>query len=255
MVPCATRFSTATLCATSLLSQWASATLARCLWQWTHPPATRPPDSPQRRAQTARLPFRTVTFCKCFFSTQCVNTPPRPATHRTEAAAALRKTQHILGLCHRCAFGQRSDSQQLLRNLGLPPRRAMDRSAADIQDVTVEEGLEPPLPTDPGWHLLEDKRGVKAMEGVRRCKNNWTPWPSRADGGAYEASPCPRWTALAVRCRRRSTAIGHEVRFPSINDEGHDHEAQLEDATRPSAGRRAVSRRCRRSGHALQGAV
>ena len=37
----------------------------------------------------------------------------------------------------------------------------MDRSAADIQDVAVEEGLEPPLPTDPGWHLLEEKRGVK----------------------------------------------------------------------------------------------
>ena len=39
----------------------------------------------------------------------------------------------------------------------------MDRSAADIQDVAVEEGLEPPLPTDPGWHLLEEKRGVHSM--------------------------------------------------------------------------------------------
>ena len=37
----------------------------------------------------------------------------------------------------------------------------MDRSAADIQDITVEEGLEPPLPSDPGWHLLEEKRGMK----------------------------------------------------------------------------------------------
>ena len=41
----------------------------------------------------------------------------------------------------------------------------MDRSAADIQDVAVEEGLEPPLPTDPGWHLLEEKRGVKRWKG------------------------------------------------------------------------------------------
>ena len=37
----------------------------------------------------------------------------------------------------------------------------MDRSAADIQDITVEEGLEPPLPTEAGWHLLEEKRGTK----------------------------------------------------------------------------------------------
>ena len=37
----------------------------------------------------------------------------------------------------------------------------MDRSAADIQDITVEEGLEPPLPSEPGWHLLEEKRGTK----------------------------------------------------------------------------------------------
>jgi hypothetical protein len=37
----------------------------------------------------------------------------------------------------------------------------MDRSAADIQDITVEEGLEPPLPDEPGWHLLEEKRGTK----------------------------------------------------------------------------------------------
>jgi len=32
---------------------------------------------------------------------------------------------------------------------------------AAIHDVAVEEGLEPPLPVDPGWHLLEDKHGVK----------------------------------------------------------------------------------------------
>ena len=34
-------------------------------------------------------------------------------------------------------------------------------TAAATQDVAVEEGPEPPVPTDPGWHLLEEKRGVK----------------------------------------------------------------------------------------------
>ena len=38
---------------------------------------------------------------------------------------------------------------------------AMDRTAAAAQDVAVEEGLEPPVPTAPGWHLLEEERGVK----------------------------------------------------------------------------------------------
>ncbi len=39
--------------------------------------------------------------------------------------------------------------------------RGMDRTAAAIQDIAVEEGLEPPVPTAPGWHLLEEERGVK----------------------------------------------------------------------------------------------
>ena len=30
-----------------------------------------------------------------------------------------------------------------------------------IHDVAVEEGLEPSLPSKPGWHLLEDKHGVR----------------------------------------------------------------------------------------------
>ena len=80
----------------------------------------------------------------------------------TPTLPQLRKHKHILGSCHRCEFAQH------LGSTTAPPepggslsRRGMDRSAADIQDVAVEEGLEPPLPTDPGWHLLEEKRGVK----------------------------------------------------------------------------------------------
>ncbi len=38
---------------------------------------------------------------------------------------------------------------------------AGDRTAAAAQDVAVEEGLEPPVPTAPGWHLLEENNGVK----------------------------------------------------------------------------------------------
>ena len=36
-------------------------------------------------------------------------------------------------------------------------------TAAASQDVAVavEEGLEPPVPTAPGWHLLEENNGVK----------------------------------------------------------------------------------------------
>ena len=34
-------------------------------------------------------------------------------------------------------------------------------TAAATADVAVEEGLEPPVPTAPGWHLLEEERGVK----------------------------------------------------------------------------------------------
>ena len=34
-------------------------------------------------------------------------------------------------------------------------------TAAATPDIAVEEGLEPPVPTAPGWHLLEENNGVK----------------------------------------------------------------------------------------------
>ena len=94
----------------------------------------------------------------------------------------------------------------------------MDRTAAAIQDIAVEEGLEPPVPTDPGWHLLEEKRGVKrwkafdpemqkqldSMEKSRRTVARFTGFAmSEMDGSGSSMS--------STQHRDR-----YEVHFPSL---------------------------------------
>ena len=95
---------------------------------------------------------------------------------------------------------------------------AMDRTAAAAQDVAVEEGPEPPVPTDPGWHLLEEKRGVKrwkafdpemqkqldSMEKSRRTVARFTGFAmSEMDGSGSSMS--------STQHRDR-----YEVHFPSL---------------------------------------
>jgi len=61
----------------------------------------------------------------------------------------------------------------------------MDRSAADIQDITVEEGLEPPYPMSPVGIC---SRTSAALNGgallIQKCKNNGQHGEVGADGGA-----------------------------------------------------------------------
>ena len=91
-------------------------------------------------------------------------------------------------------------------------------TAAATQDVAVEEGPEPPVPTDPGWHLLEEKRGVKrwrafdpemqkqldSMEKSRRTVARFTGFAmSEMDGSGSSMS--------STQHRDR-----YEVHFPSL---------------------------------------
>ena len=95
---------------------------------------------------------------------------------------------------------------------------AMDRTAAAAQDVAVEEGLEPPVPTAPGWHLLEENNGVKrwrafdpemqkqldSMEKSRRTVARFTGFAmSEMDGSGSSMS--------STQHRDR-----YEVHFPSL---------------------------------------
>ena len=94
----------------------------------------------------------------------------------------------------------------------------MDRSAADIQDVAVEEGLEPPLPTDPGWHLLEEKRGVK------RWKEFDPEMQKQLDSMAKSGRTVARFTGFAMSEMDGSGSSmsstqhrdRYEVHFPSL---------------------------------------
>ena len=147
----------------------------------------------------------------------------------------LRKHKHILGSCSRCAVGQRSaattappepggslSAARAARNAAKTSRghRRMDRSAADIQDITVEEGLEPPLPTDPGWHLLEDKRGIK------RWKEFDPEMQKQLDSMAKSRRTVARFTGFAMsemdgsgfrrRCPPTQHSDRYEVHFPSL---------------------------------------
>ena len=95
----------------------------------------------------------------------------------------------------------------------------MDRTAAAIQDIAVEEGLEPPVPTAPGWHLLEEKRGVKrwrafdpemqkqldSMEKSRRTVARFTGFAMKATS----EMDLPLATSTQHRDR-------YEVHFPSL---------------------------------------
>jgi hypothetical protein len=94
----------------------------------------------------------------------------------------------------------------------------MDRSAADIQDVAVEEGLEPPLPTDPGWHLLEEKRGVK------RWREFDPEMQKQLDSMAKSGRTVARFTGFAMSEMDGSGSSmsstqhrdRYEVHFPSL---------------------------------------
>ena len=54
--------------------------------------------------------------------------------------------------------GSRKSSSGTRGSLGGAPWTAPPPAP---QDIAVEEGLEPPVPTAPGWHLLEENNGVK----------------------------------------------------------------------------------------------
>ena len=91
-------------------------------------------------------------------------------------------------------------------------------TAAATPDVAVEEGLEPPVPTAPGWHLLEENNSVKrwrafdpemqkqldSMEKSRRTVARFTGFAmSEMDGSGSSMS--------STQHRDR-----YEVHFPSL---------------------------------------
>ena len=94
-------------------------------------------------------------------------------------------------------------------------------TAAATPDIAVEEGLEPPVPTAPGWHLLEENNGVKrwrafdpemqkqldSMEKSRRTVARFT-------GFAMSESfvtPLESFAMSSTQHRDR-----YEVHFPSL---------------------------------------
>ena len=95
----------------------------------------------------------------------------------------------------------------------------MDRTAAAIQDIAVEEGLEPPVPTDPGWHLLEEKRGVKRWKGFD------PEMQKQLDSMEKSRRTVARFTGFAMKATSEmdlplATSTPHrdryEVHFPSL---------------------------------------
>ena len=92
-------------------------------------------------------------------------------------------------------------------------------TAAATPDVAVEEGLEPPVPTAPGWHLLEENNGVKrwrafdpemqkqldSMEKSRRTVARFTGFAMKATS----EMDLPFATSTQHRDR-------YEVHFPSL---------------------------------------
>ena len=68
---------------------------------------------------------------------------------------------------------------------------AGDRTAAATPDIAVEEGLEPPVPTAPGWHMLEENNGVKRWRAFDpEMQKHSTAWRSRV--GRWRASRASR---------------------------------------------------------------
>ena len=98
---------------------------------------------------------------------------------------------------------------------------AGDRTAAATPDIAVEEGLEPPVPTAPGWHLLEENNGVKrwrafdpemqkqldSMEKSRRTVARFTGFAMKATS---EMDGFPLSTSSTQHRDR------YEVHFPSL---------------------------------------
>ena len=94
-------------------------------------------------------------------------------------------------------------------------------TAAATPDIAVEEGLEPPVPTAPGWHLLEENNGVKrwrafdpemqkqldSMERSRRTVARFTGFAMKATS---EMDGFPLSTSSTQHRDR------YEVHFPSL---------------------------------------
>ena len=94
-------------------------------------------------------------------------------------------------------------------------------TAAATPDVAAEEGLEPPVPTAPGWHLLEENNGVKrwrafdpemqkqldSMEKSRRTVARFTGFAMKATS---EMDGFPLSTSSTQHRDR------YEVHFPSL---------------------------------------